>query len=99
MLPCSPLSPTPMRLVLSCTELSTMKDLGAAQYRTPQGGYRQSWLPKLSVLPPAGELRFIPWPTPPWPTAMAHARPTVVQPPSHEDPPDFQRIPPTPWTC
>lgn len=47
-LACFLLSPTPTHPVLSCPELSTMKDLGAAQYRTPQGGQDQSWLPRLS---------------------------------------------------
>lgn len=47
-LACFLLSPTPTHPVLSCPELSTMKDLGAAQYRTLQGGQDQSWLPRLS---------------------------------------------------
>jgi hypothetical protein len=49
MLACSPLSPTLTHPVLSCPELSTVKDLGAAQYRTPQGGRDQSWLLRLAL--------------------------------------------------
>lgn len=37
--PCCPFTPTPMHPVLSCPELGTSRDLRAAQYRIPQGGW------------------------------------------------------------
>lgn len=53
-------TPTPTRPVLSWPELGTAKGLGAAQYRTPQGGRRSELAPKPpALLSPLESLRRV----------------------------------------